>query len=109
MNQFGEIHCAALPIPPLAHPENYATYFEEYNLDRVLSYHGVNPIRSKEDAEQALKTALQQAHDDRVLVTLLPDRGSSSKIKEHLEDAINKHVQDVAWLYQKIIMQAITL
>ena len=39
INQFGEIHCAAIEIPPLQHPKNYAVYFEEYNLDRVLSYH----------------------------------------------------------------------
>jgi hypothetical protein len=111
-NQFGEVHSSAFEIPPLQHPENYTTFFEEYNQGRVLSYHNKkpqNPIRSKADAEQALKTALQLAHDDRVLITLLPDRGSSTKIKDNLEAAIKKHVQDISWLYQELIMQAITL
>jgi hypothetical protein len=96
INQFGKIHCALIEIPPLQHLENYTVYFEEYNLNRVLSYRDENPIQSKADAEQALKTALQQAHEERVPVTLLPDRGSSTKIKENLEAAIKKHVQDIS-------------
>ena len=56
-----------------------------------------------------MKNALQQAHDDRVLTTLLPERGASLKIKDRLEAAIEAHVQDVTWLYQELIMQALTL
>jgi hypothetical protein len=110
IDQFGEIHCAAIEIPPLQHPENYTVYFEEYNTDRNLSHHNdKDPIRNKADAEQALNTALQLAHEERALVTLLPVRGSITKIMGNLEEAINKHVHNISWLYQELIMQAITL
>jgi hypothetical protein len=110
VNQLNEVHSVAVKIPPLRHPENYAVYFEEYNRERILSHFSkICPIKNQTDAKRALKVALKQAHDERALTTILPDRGSSLKIQERLEEAINTHVHNVAWLYQELFMQAVTL
>jgi hypothetical protein len=111
VSQSGQSHSAAMEIPPLDHrPGNYATYFEEYNRERINSYYDeTNPIQDQASAEEYLNNTLEAAHEQRALVILLPDRGSSSRIKTNLEEAIKKHVHNISWLYQEVFMQAVTL